>query len=324
MHGRNLEKGRQPLGVVAALPKSLNLEGNGQIVSLVLPAESCNLGCRWCFINGRKEVIRSEKFLTEFNYLSFIRSLKEDENIDLVALQGYEPLMDSCWSYTESVLNLTERLNISTSISTNGVELKRRAQYLSSKPIEYISVSLDSSIAEEHDQSRSTSGAFAKTVAGIKEALSYPSLKNKVSVISVIQPGQEKRLLGMPKLLKSLGVTQWVVSPLLNVGQKNFGSKVITSDFTHYLNQFYALAKEENIQFFLDDELGNLTSDKVIPDYIAVRTIDNPNRLIRLAPNGQVSLGKSILTQQPDVNWDAENTPAKQVILDLLPSHQSS
>ena len=307
------------MGVVAALPHSLNLEGNGQIISLVLPAKTCNLACSWCFISGRKEVIQSENFLTEFNYLSFIRSAHEDRKIDLVALQGYEPLLDSCWSYTESVLRLTRRLSISTSISTNGVELARRASQLASLNVDYISVSLDSATAETHDKSRSTPGAFEKTITGIKTAMQYSQLKRRLSVISVIQPGREKQLLQMPKLLKSLGVRQWVVSPLLNVGHKNFGSQVITSDFSNYLAEYKALAQKEGIQFYVDDELGNLTEGKVVPDHISVRTIRQSSRLVRLSPNGQISIGKGILSQSPDAVWNTQTTPAKNMIEKELP-----
>ena len=309
------------MGVAAALPStkefekneqfSFDLNGTGKILSLIFPAEQCNLDCKWCFIKGRKESPKNSKVLSVFDYLSFVNEFSKKSSVDLLSLQGYEPLLENCWEYTRSILEFSNRQNLLLSLTTNGVNLEKYAPHLLNHPqLKLISVSVDSAEAKFHNAIRGKH-AFERTLSSLKAASKNPEILNKLSVISVLQPGKEGYLREMPKLLSSLGIKEWVINPLINIGSKNFGSKIIYSNFDEAVLELSNLAAEENIKFIVDDELQSLPNSSASQFY---RQLNNPNRLIRLSPNGWLSAGKDILSDSPSQIWSPQQMPISRLL----------
>ena len=301
-----------------AIPNTFELNNRGHIVTLILPATQCNLKCSWCFIEGRGEVENTDPFLSPDDYLSFLKSFKEkSENIDLIALQGYEALLEESWQYTTTILEFAKQHHIPSSIVTNGTHLKQRAAYLSTSHLKCLIVSLDASYASAHDQTRGVKGAFQQTLSGIQEALKYPQLSEILSVSSVIQPGRLDDLMDMPKLLKQLGIKRWILNPLQNVGEKHFGEVVGSTSLAQNIITLSQRAKAYGITCVVDDEFKKKPIQH-LSKYAFIRHIGNPERIVRLSPNGQLSKGDRILSQEFDFHWSPLQQSADHFVHQVL------
>ena len=301
-----------------AIPNTFELNNRGHIVTLILPATQCDLKCSWCFIDGRGEVEKSETFLSPKDYLSFLKSFKDkSENIELIAIQGYEALLDESWQYTKEVLHFSKTSGIPSSMVTNGTHLKKRASYLANSHIRCLIVSLDAASSVAHDKTRGVTGAFQKTVEGIQQAMKYPQLSEIISVSSVLQPGKIQDLMDMPKLLKQLGIKRWILNPLQNVGNKNFGQVVGKRKLAHSIKLLSQLARAQGIECIVDDEFKKKSLNQ-LSKHAFIRHLGHPERIFRLSPNGQISKGENILSQNFDWTWKPEQQRAEQLIRQII------
>ena len=306
------------MGQVSVLPDNFDLtSSSNDIITVVLPAVNCNLNCSWCYIRGRKEV-HDEPMLSVQDYVNFIEEAATESTIklSLIAIQGYEPLLEESWPYVVAIMKIASKHNISVSMVTNGTNLKEKARLLADFPaLDCIHVSLDSSEAENHDATRGVQGTFNQVIEGIEEAKKYTSLRDKLVIASVLQPGQESQLNRMPNLLKDKGIKKWVINPLVNVGDKNFGDLIASDRLPFSLRRLNQLALELDIELVVDDELGNCNNMNLSSE-LNIRTLKNPNQLIRLAPHGQLSVGgESIRFNKVDFTWDKkQNQTAKDIV----------
>ncbi len=150
-------------------------------------------------------------------------------------------------------------------------------------------------------------GAFDATVAGIQRALSFPQLRDGLTVASILFPKKPERLLGMPSLLESLGVSRWVITVLQKVGKDELGGPV--GDRSVIFQNLLILRREADkhgIDFVVDDEFGSLNEDAAQQDVVdinelRIRRLVRPSGVFRLLPTGQCSMGAEILQQvKPD------------------------
>ena len=127
---------------------------------------SCNLKCKHCFATALKDNTRKRMVLDDYR-----RVAKECMHLGSVnfSFQGGEPLL---YDKLPDIINACSPSRNIISVTTNGTLLSReRIKGLISSGVDILTVSLDSSKQEEHDLFRGMTGAFDKTMAGIKLAL---------------------------------------------------------------------------------------------------------------------------------------------------------
>lgn len=285
-----------------AAPNGIRYGDIGIAMTFIVPASSCNLNCKFCVIKQRREV--AENILNVSDYLYFIRDIIDKEQLAVIAIQGYEPLLPESWPYTKAVLELARSYALPRSFVTNGYLIEENLEEIIDVDPSGVSVSLDSASAELHDKMRGKAGAFEKTVRGIRALTFKENFAKKVTVGSVLMPGKREQLEGMPRLLAEAGVRKWSISPLVRIGRDKSGGPVqdgkqIVEDVL-YLGD---LAKDHGVSVVLDDELRTIPKELINFEELVVRRLERPDGLIRLNANGACSIGTDILRQVD------ENTP---------------
>ena len=272
--------------------------------TFVLPAPNgCNLDCPYCIIAQRKEA--DYTILTPEEYVHFLEDILVHLNINRVSIQGFEPLLPEVWALTHEMLLRATLFLASTSIVTNGTYLKRCARELS-KVCGSVVVSLDGAEAIVHDKLRQSKGSFMHAVEGIYEAVSvFP--KGNIAVNSVLLPKQAHNLSGMPELLNTLGVTEWIISPMIHIGSGSYRSPL--SFVRETILRYSEESKKYGIRVLLSDELRAVADEETF-DVLSVRSLETDDSICRLSPDGSCSRGKEILAQSTHVpKWNTVEQP---------------
>ena len=274
------------------------LTPNVLYLTFIVPG-GCNLDCPFCIVRQRREV--GEEALPPEAFGQFVRRTAADTVVANVSLQGYEPLMPASRPYTQTILATARMLGLPTAFVTNGTFLGDAVDFLSTLAPDKIVVSLDAAEAAEHDRIRRSPGAFEKAVAGIGAALR--ALPSTIAVSSVLLPYGRARLAGMPALLRDLGIDDWIVDPVIRVGKESAGGHV--AERRRLFSDLLALQDEADragVGLTVDDELQSLDIDRARRDRPAlhrlhVRRLPDPSAIIRMAPDGRISIGRDILTR---------------------------
>jgi SynChlorMet cassette radical SAM/SPASM protein ScmF len=130
-------------------------------------AGSCNLTCKHCWINpDLKENSENGKFLKPEYIRSAIQQAKP-LGLRSVKLTGGEPLLHPQF---REILTIIRDEELTCPIETNGTLIDDdMAQFLSSeKNKPFISVSIDGSNAQTHEELRGVEGSFLKTVNAVE------------------------------------------------------------------------------------------------------------------------------------------------------------
>lgn len=298
---------------VAALPADIGpFDTVKAVLTFVVPAPSgCNLACPFCYIAQREEEATST-ILQPADYVKFVNNIADQQQVDAISIQGYEPLLLDAFIYTESILMVGQRLGIPTSLVTNGTLLRQQVPALSKVRLDQLLVSLDSADADIHDKQRGKIGAFADTLQGLKFAINVPVLKNVLVVTSILMPKKRNSLMGMPKLLSDLGIGRWVINALVKVGRDGeLGGPV--GERNAILDDLLILKAEADrhgIYMVVDDEFGRLSdehTDEVVDiNVLRIKRLVRPEGVYRLVPTGHCSKGADILKPIHDKTpvWD--------------------
>lgn len=312
--------------VVAALPMARKLGLEGLIATFVVPApQGCDLNCPFCIVRSRREAPAGGGTLSVDDYVRFLDAMAAKHEIGVMSLQGYEPLLPESWPYSEGLLEHAADLGIATALVTNGTHLVDRVSDLVRLNVTGLTVSLDASEPDLHDLSRGTPGAFSKTISGLKEAAAS-TLRQRIIVASVLQPGRAQYLHGMPALLASLGIEQWVITPVLRVGLHAAGGPVQhDDDIVCELLALQQLAKEHGVDMLVDDEFGHLMTNNsnLVPiQEPRFRRLPRLSRVVRLTPTGSCSVGEDILRRVDDQipHWHPQAEGADTFVERLLVS----
>jgi pyruvate-formate lyase-activating enzyme len=274
----------------------------GQFLTFVVPAlNGCNLRCSFCLIRQRREITKSS--LLPKDLVRFIREAAQHAPIFALAIQGYEPLLPESPSYTQAILATGRLLKKPTTLVTNGIGLVDAVDlFRTLKPTE-IAISLDAAAAEIHDRVRGITGAWAASVAGIRQAIEALAPHTKLVVASVLIRSRRHYLDDMPARLHEIGIDRWIVNPLVRVGAVSVGGPIgdqacLFSD----LLILQDMADRAGVRLTVDDEFGHLdyaTACATRPALRAlqVRTLPPHVELFRLTPSGQRSRGSDALKQ---------------------------
>ena len=306
--------------VVLAQPKPESLPPEEIGATFVVPAPGgCDLDCPFCFIRMRREAGPAERHLLVRDYTDFLDQLAARCRIGIVSLQGYEALLPESWPYSEALLARARELGIETALVTNGTHLADRAEDLLRLGVVGITVSVDSADAAVHDRLRGRPGAFDATVRGL-EAACAAGLGDRLLVASVLQRGKPHYLRGMPRLLYSLGLKRWVVSPLYKVHRTRGGGIVDRPESILFqLIRLNGMAGEHDVQLVVDDDFGLLAARSgglAKANALLRRQLSRFDQLVRLSPDGSFSIGREILRRVDDdiAVWNPDIEPAETFV----------
>jgi radical SAM protein with 4Fe4S-binding SPASM domain len=170
----------------------------------------CNLTCVYCYNNSgptRTTQISEDAaraLLEEFHRMG----------VFYVAFTGGEPLLRSD---TLGLLELAGRYGIRQILSTNGTLISEQmADRLASAGVNQVQVSLDAADESTHDRIRGLSGAFRRSVAGIR-ILRKRDLP--VTICCVATAESIPRLHGLAQLAVDLGVRNLRILTMMPVGR---------------------------------------------------------------------------------------------------------
>lgn len=289
---------------VLAADKLRNLQSN-LILTFIVPAgEGCNLKCSYCIIEQRGEV--AGQTLGPFDYASFIEGVAAAEAIGSVAIQGHEPLLPGSLPYTAAILAAARRSGVPATLVTNGVYLIAVLPMLCEAAPDRIGVSLDAAAAERHDKLRGVPGAFAATIQGLEAAVArFSGSATRLTVISTLMPRRVDYLTDMPRLLRRLGVVDWIVNPLLTIGENQPGRFAAAPEqLLDDLETLQFCALGEGVTLTIDDEFDLLRPKLrgvAQSRYAAlnIETLPPDAKVLRLLPSGHCSTGREILHKLP-------------------------
>lgn len=273
---------------------------SGQFLTFIVPApQGCNLKCPYCVIAQRREV--TENKLSPGDFARFIHEAEERGPIFAVAIQGYEPLLPASIPYSQALLQAGKKLRVPTSFVTNGTFLRKATELLSDLTPNKIGISLDAADPCTHDRLRGVSGAWERTVDGIRHAVRHLPASTSLAVISVLFPTKIEQLLAMPRLLKQLGINHWILSPLLRIGHHALGG--VAGQRQRIFASILRLQDAANhavIRLTVDDGQDNLRHGEArlnMPELrqVEFRPIPSGVDLYRLTPSGHCSTGHNIL-----------------------------
>lgn len=295
------------MGHLAALPEHLPLSFNRSILTFIVPAPNgCNLDCSYCYISRRNEAA-TRLDLTPENYVAFIEQVAASDDIGAICIQGYEPLLPESFAYTRAILAAGQKLDVPTSLVTNGTYLDRWVDELAELRPSKIAVSIDASDPATHDRSRGKVGAFEDSLRGLRLAIANSVLQPVLVLASILMPQKHERLIGMPALAAELNINHWVVTILQQVGKDEVGGPV--GDRRRTFQDLLILkreAEQHGLHFVVDDEFGTLSEEDIDVDVIdinalRIRRLARPSGTFRMLPTGQCSMGIDILMEvKPD------------------------
>lgn len=267
---------------------------DGLALTYIVPAARCGLHCSFCIIKQRDEA--GPVLLQPEHYASFIRDVSDYVPVRVSGLQGYEPLVEDAWPYTRAILNASNRSFVPTSMVTNGLFLAERIDELMSLDLKDLTVSLDSADSDVHDRQRGVAGSFKRTVAGLRAAVSKPSLSERVVVAAVLLPKRRRQLDTMPRFLADLGVRYFGVTPLIRIGREQSGRMIQDNEaLMRDLDHLQIRCDDVGIQFVVDDELKQFRHLTNGANRFMIHSLERPGRLIRLTPSGACSVGLEVL-----------------------------
>ena len=184
-------------------------------LTFLAPSHRCNQRCPRCYLTTVVDEPVQRFDLAPEDYGRFVRDFL-DAGIPIVAtqFQGYEVTLPESWPYVEAVFRIARERDIRRGFITNGMLLHKWSQRIRALDPGRISVSLDAATAELNDRFRGLQGAFEATISSITRFLEItPEFRDRLAIASLLR-GEEsfRSLLGMPSLMRRLGLRRWLVS----------------------------------------------------------------------------------------------------------------
>jgi len=195
---------------------------------------ACNLRCAHCFATSLRNDARLKMTVEDYG-----RVAKQCMELGAVnfSFQGGEPLL--LQELPTVVTACRPHANL-ISVTTNGTLLSAdRAKELRRLGVDILTVSLDSSIADEHDRFRGVFGAFARTTAGIDAALAAGL---RVTIGSVVTH-QNLRGPGVAGLIDMAKRLKTIISLILPAPAGNWSentSILLTAEDLVYIDELVA------------------------------------------------------------------------------------
>ena len=181
---------------------------------------ACNLHCRHCYQKAG-EPLKDE--LSTEERLGVVDQLIH-EDVVFLALSGGEPLL------REDIYEVAKRASdegIFVSMATNGTLLtKKRVEKLVKYGVKHVQVSLDGATPQIHDAFRGVSGAWDKTIRGIKNSVGSDLMTTIATTITRQNYNDFDKIVALAEKLK---VDQLVIYNFIPTGR---GKEIIQTDIT--------------------------------------------------------------------------------------------
>lgn len=186
------------------------------IVTAILPG-GCPLNCPFCIVNKRDER-RDQSYLTADHLTSVLASIERRGLLGGAAIAGDEALQAHCWPMAKTFLARAIESKAPTALITNGYNLVDFSEELRKLKKTKILISLDAA-SEKHDEIRRKPGAFARISQGVKLAASYPDLRERLSIATILMPGNLGNIREIIDFTACHEIPQLLLSPLLTSGR---------------------------------------------------------------------------------------------------------
>jgi len=179
-------------------------------IILLWVTDRCNLRCRMCGDQWRadQQTMRQTLSLTEIE--AVVQAAVRLKTM-IISVTGGEPLLHPD---IYAILDLVRDAGISAHMCTNGTLLsEERVARLTQTSLKSVSISIDSSVPEQHDHLRGRGGAFQETVAGIARLrAAMPDLRININcTISKVNVGA---IVDLISLVKDLGCDKISFAPI--------------------------------------------------------------------------------------------------------------
>jgi len=157
------EKISKPLGLI----RKLGGFSFQPLAILFFLTYRCNLKCFFCLQpRERKKLVERYRDMNRKELRFFVENVKRSFIFKpRIHLFGGEPLLHPEFGWFIAYL---KRQGFSSSVTTNGFELKKFARDLVVNEVEHLNVSIDD-IGERHDKARGVKGVFERALNGIEE-----------------------------------------------------------------------------------------------------------------------------------------------------------
>jgi MoaA/NifB/PqqE/SkfB family radical SAM enzyme len=261
----------------------------GIVVTAVLPG-GCPLNCAFCIVNQRDER-REQSYLSADHLTATLSSLERRGLLGGAAIAGDEPLQRQVWPMAKAFLARAIESNVPTALITNGYNLVDFIEELRSLKNTKIVVSLDAA-SDKHDEIRRKPGAFARISQGLRSAASHPDLRERLSIATILMPGNLADIRDLIAFTASLKISQLLVSPLLTSSRTTplTVHPRIMRDAWRDLPALRAEANAAGVKLRVSDEFAMLGpwEGKLASTGIEILSPREPARLIRIDAAGRV------------------------------------
>jgi hypothetical protein len=179
-------------------------------IILLWVTDRCNLRCRMCGDQWRADQQLARQTLTLADIAGIVQAAARLRTM-IISVTGGEPLLHPD---IFAILDLIREAGIAAHMCTNGTLLsEERVARLARSGIKSVSVSIDSSTPDLHDQLRGKAGAFSETVAGITRLrAAMPQLR--INVNCTISKVNVATIVDLVTLIKGLGCDKISLAPI--------------------------------------------------------------------------------------------------------------
>ncbi len=274
---------------LTALMEKDRIPPSGVIVTAVLQG-GCPLNCPFCIVSQRDER-RYRSYLTTEHLTDVLAAVERRGMLGGAAIVGDEPLQGHCWPTAKAFLSYAAERNLPTALISNGYNLIDFADELKTLQNTKILISLDAA-SEKHDEIRRKPGAFARISEGIRLAVSDPALRERLSIASILMPGNLDMLSEIISFTATNKIPQLLLSPLLTSSRTTplTVHPKIMNEAWRAIPQLMKEATSAGIKLRLSDEFAMLGpwEEKLASTGIEIMAPKEPAKLIRVDAAGRV------------------------------------
>jgi MoaA/NifB/PqqE/SkfB family radical SAM enzyme len=255
----------------------------------------CNLHCKMCDVGTQNLETNFAQNLVGTRPLhmplELFKKIADDTHRYFPkAKLGYaftEPLV---YKHLFDSLDYANSRNLFTSITTNGLTLKQKADELVSSNCHEVYISLDG-LEEVHNEIRGNKKSFQKAIEGIKALANYPKMP-QVSIFCVITEWNIGSLVEFAKYFKDL--------PIKEIGFLH--TNYTTTDQANKHNQLYGNlypATDSNLD---EVNLTNFNLELLLEEINELKALETPYK-ITFSPNLTSLEDLKTFYMKPEIKW---------------------
>jgi len=191
---------------------------------------ACNLRCEHCFATSLEQA--DGRRMVASDYARVAREAMELGAVNF-SFQGGEPLM---FKGLDEIVRACRPGRNLISVTTNGTLLDDRAMVkLKRIGVDILTVSLDSSIPEEHDRFRGAAGTFDKTMSGIRLARQSGFAVNLGTVVTH-QGLHSEGIDGLVRMARDMKLLLYLILPVRAGRWAENREMMMTADDLDYID----------------------------------------------------------------------------------------